>query len=77
MKTAFGFELKLPKLKPFGWKWNVNRGRPMSKYHYWEVNFNNVSLADVERVVSKAGLQQVRRDEAHERIFFAYQAPPK
>jgi hypothetical protein len=70
-KTAFGFELKLPKLKPFGWKWIVKRGRPMTTNHFWEIDYNGVTLADVEAMIQKSGLVIERRDEAFERMFFA------
>jgi 2-polyprenyl-3-methyl-5-hydroxy-6-metoxy-1,4-benzoquinol methylase len=70
-KTPFFLELKLPRMRARKWAWSTKRGRPMTTNHFWEVDYNGVSLADLENLVTANGLQIERRFEAFERMFFA------
>ncbi len=73
-KTPFFLELKLPKMRPMKWQWSTKRGRPMTTNHFWEVDYNGVTLADLEKLVSTNGLKIERQFEAFERLFFACRA---
>ncbi len=71
IKTPLSFERKLPKLRPWKWQWSTKRGRPMTTNHFWEVDYNGVTLERLEQLLADCGLTIERRFEAFERMFFA------
>jgi cyclopropane fatty-acyl-phospholipid synthase-like methyltransferase len=73
-KTPFSFALKLPKFRPVKWEWSTKRGRPMTPNHFWEIDYNGVTLRDVDDLIAASGLTLERRFEALQQMFFACRA---
>jgi hypothetical protein len=71
IKTPFFFELKLPKMRPIKWAWSTKRGRPMTTNHFWEIDYNGVTMDDLKKLVAGNGLEIERLFEVYERAFFA------
>jgi hypothetical protein len=71
IKTPLSIELKLPKMRPIKWQWNTKRGRPMTTNHFWEIDYNGVTMDDVMKLVTASGLEIERLFEVYERAFFA------
>jgi Methyltransferase domain len=71
VKTPFSIELRLPKMRARKWQWSTKRGRPMTTNHFWEIDYNGVTRADVEKMATDCGLAIERYFEFCEQSFFA------